>query len=64
MSRRIGTLANYAEMRKIHATGKLVHGEVGEKAAPAVTLTTLFPLDQMTAAEHEVQDALKKALPS
>lgn len=63
VSRRIGTLANYAENPEDAATGKLVHGDVvGTKVPATVTLTTLFPLDQMTAAEHEVQDALKEGV--
>ncbi len=62
VSRRIGTLANYAENPEDSATGKLTHGDVGEKVPATVTLTTLFPLDQMTAAEHEVQDALKEGV--
>lgn len=62
VSRRIGTLANYNEQPEEAATGKLVHGEVGAKIPATVTLTTLFPLSQMTAAEHEVQDALKEGV--
>lgn len=62
VSRRIGTLAAYNEKPEDAATGQLVHGEVGAKAPATVTLTTLFPLDQMTAAEHEVQDALKEGV--
>jgi len=62
VSRRIGTLANYNEKPEDAATGKLVHGEVGAKVPATVTLTTLFALDQMTAAEHEVQDALKEGV--
>lgn len=62
VSRRIGTLADYQENPEDSATGKLTHGDVGEKVPSTVTLTTLFPLDQMTAAEHEVQDALKEGV--
>jgi Pyruvate/2-oxoacid:ferredoxin oxidoreductase delta subunit len=62
VSRRIGTLANYAEKPEDAATGKLVHGDVGEKVPATVTLTTLFPLNQMTAAPHEVQDALHEGV--
>ncbi len=62
VSRRIGTLANYQENPEDSATGKVVHGDVGEKVPATVTLTTLFPLNQMTAAEHEVQDALKEGV--
>lgn len=62
VSRRIGTLADYQEKPEDSATGQLVHGDVGEKVASEVTLTSLFPIDQMTAAEHEVQDALKEGV--
>lgn len=62
VSRRIGTLANYQENPEDSATGKVLHGNVGEKVPATVTLTTLFPLNQMTAAEHEVQDALKEGV--
>lgn len=62
VSRRIGSLADYNEMPEDSATGKLTHGDVTEKVPSTVTLTTLFPLDQMTAAEHEVQDALKEGV--
>lgn len=63
VSRRIGTLADYQEKGEDSATGKLVHEAEPESKVPAeVTLTTLFPLDQMTAAEHEVQDALKEGV--
>jgi NADPH-dependent glutamate synthase beta subunit-like oxidoreductase/Pyruvate/2-oxoacid:ferredoxin oxidoreductase delta subunit len=62
VSRRIGTLANYAEKPEESATGKLVHSDVSEKVPATVTLTTLFPLNQMTAAPHEVQDALHEGV--
>ena len=62
VSRRIGTLADYQEKPEDAATGQLTHGDVAEKTPATVTLTTLFPLDQMTAAEHEVQDALKEGV--
>ncbi|EIJ36276.1 NAD(P)-binding protein [Thiothrix nivea] len=62
VSRRIGTLANYSENPEDSATSKLVHGDVADKVPATVTLTTLFPLEQMTAAEHEVQDALKEGV--
>lgn len=62
VSRRIGTLKDYSENPEDSATGKLTHEEVADKAPSEVTLTTLFPLDQMTAAEHEVQDALKEGV--
>jgi len=59
VSRRIGTLADYNEKGEDSATGVIKHDAEPENKVPAeVTLTSLFPLDQMTAAEHEVQDAL------
>ncbi len=59
VSRRIGTLADYTEKGEDSATGVIKHDAEPENKVPAeVTLTSLFPLDQMTAAEHEVQDAL------
>lgn len=59
VSRRIGSLADYTEHAEDVATGKVKHdSEPANKVAAEVTLTSLFPLDQMTAAEHEVQDAL------
>ncbi len=59
VSRRIGTLADYNEKPEDTATGKTKHDSEPDNKAPCeVTLTSLFPLDEMTAAEHEVQDAL------
>ncbi len=59
VSRRIGTLADYNEKGEDSATGVIKHDAEPTNKVPAeVTLTSLFPLDQMTAAEHEVQDAL------
>jgi len=63
VSRRIGTLADYNDKPEEVATGKVVHDAEPTNKAPAeVTLTSLFPLEQMTAAEHEVQDALKEGV--
>ncbi len=63
VSRRIGTLPDYNEHPEDTATGKAKHdAEPANKAPCEVTLTSLFPLDQMTAAEHEVQDALKEGV--
>ena len=59
VSRRIGTLADYNENPEDSATGKIKHDVDPDNKVPCeVTLTSLFPLDEMTAAEHEVQDAL------
>lgn len=62
VSRRIGTLADYQDKPEDAATGKVVQQAVAAKVPAQVTLTTLFPLDQMTAAEYEVQDALKEGV--
>ncbi len=59
VSRRIGSLDDFTEHAEDVATGKVKHdSEPANKVPAEVTLTSLFPLDQMTAAEHEVQDAL------
>ena len=59
VSRRIGTLADYSDLPEDVVMGRTVHAEnPSEKLATEVTLTSLFPQDQMTAAEHEVNDAL------
>ncbi len=63
VSRRIGTIEGYNEHPEDTATGKSTHENNPENKLPTeVTLTSLFPLDQMTAAEHEVQDALKEGV--
>lgn len=36
--------------------------ELGAKEGAEVTLTSLFPIEQMTAAEHEVQDAIREGI--
>ena len=59
VSRRIGTLADYSDLPEDVVMGRTTHTEnPAEKLATEVTLTSLFPQDQMTAAEHEVNDAL------
>lgn len=59
VSRRIGTLNDYTDKAEEVATGKVIHSDNPENKIPCeVTLTSLFPIDKMTAAEHEVQDAL------
>ena len=61
VSRRIGTLKNYTENPEDAATGKTKHGDVKDadkKPCDNVTLTALFKREEMTAAEHEVNDAL------
>ena len=61
VSRRIGTLKDYNENPEDAANGIIKHGDVNDadkKTCDRVTLTALFARDQMTAAEHEVNDAL------
>jgi NADPH-dependent glutamate synthase beta subunit-like oxidoreductase len=65
VSRRIGTLKNYQENPEDVVNGKISHGDVelsDKVACDNVTLTALFPRDQMTAAEHEVNDALQEGV--
>jgi NADPH-dependent glutamate synthase beta subunit-like oxidoreductase len=65
VSRRIGTLKNYSENPEDVVNGKISHGDVDASqkvACENVTLTALFPRDQMTAAEHEVNDALQEGV--
>jgi len=65
VSRRIGTLKDYQEKPEDVVNGKISHGDVelSEKVAcENVTLTALFPRDQMTAAEHEVNDAIQEGV--
>ncbi|MDH5612402.1 MAG: NAD(P)-binding protein [Gammaproteobacteria bacterium] len=61
VARRIGTLKNYNENPEDSATGVSAHGDVdasSKKPCDSVVLTALFKQEDMTAAEHEVQDAL------
>ena len=59
VSRRIGTLAGYSDKPEEVVYGREIHTEnPAEKLPVEVTLTSLFAQDQMTAAEHEVNDAL------
>ena len=64
VSRRIGTLKDYQENPEDIVNGKISHADVdvSEKVPSTVTLTALFPRDQMTAAEHEVNDALEEGV--
>jgi glutamate synthase (NADPH/NADH) small chain len=65
VSRRIGTLKDYQENPEDVVNGKISHGDVelsDKVACENVTLTALFPRDQMTAAEHEVNDALQEGV--
>jgi len=61
VSRRIGTLADYNEKPEAVVNGEISHaGHDSTKNIPCelVTLTALFKQEEMTAAEHEVQDAI------
>ncbi len=64
VARRLGAISDLSEENlpeTIIANGS--EQNVGDEREPAdVTLTSLFPKDQMTAAEHEVQDALHEGV--
>ena len=66
VSRRIGTLKDMAgEKPEDSAEGRVKHGDIADAAkmpCENVTLTALFKQEEMTAAEHEVQDALKEGV--
>jgi Pyruvate/2-oxoacid:ferredoxin oxidoreductase delta subunit len=65
VSRRIGTLKDYNENPEDVVNAKISHDDVDaslKKGCDNVTLTALFPRDQMTAAEHEVNDALTEGV--
>ncbi|MDH5471599.1 MAG: NAD(P)-binding protein [Gammaproteobacteria bacterium] len=65
VSRRIGTLKNYNENPEDSATGKTIHGDINaadKKPCDSVVLTALFKQEDMTAAEHEVHDALHEGV--
>jgi len=65
VSRRIGTLKNYSENPEDVVEGRISHkgADVSQRVPCAnVTLTALFPRNQMTAAEHEVNDALHEGV--
>ena len=61
VARRIGTLNDYNENPEDSATGASTHGDIDDSAkkpCDSVVLTALFKKEDMTAAEHEVEDAL------
>jgi len=61
VARRIGTLNDYNENPEDSATGASTHGDIDDSAKKPcdnVVLTALFKKEDMTAAEHEVEDAL------
>jgi NADPH-dependent glutamate synthase beta subunit-like oxidoreductase len=65
VSRRIGTLKDLKENPEDVVNGVINHAEVDpslKKTCDNVTLTALFPRDQMTAAEHEVNDAVTEGV--
>jgi NADPH-dependent glutamate synthase beta subunit-like oxidoreductase len=65
VSRRIGTLKDYKENPEDVVNGATSHCDVDPSqkvACENVTLTALFARDQMTAAEHEVNDALQEGV--
>jgi NADPH-dependent glutamate synthase beta subunit-like oxidoreductase len=63
VSRRIGTLPDFSENAEDVATGKIKHDSDPEGKVPCeVTLTAVLPRDEMMAAEHEVNDALKEGV--
>jgi len=65
VSRRIGTLKNFSENPEDVVEGRISHkdADVSQRVPCAnVTLTALFPRNQMTAAEHEVNDALHEGV--
>ena len=66
VSRRIGTLKDMGDEKpEDSAEGRIKHGDIDDAdKAPCtnVTLTALFKQEEMTAAEHEVQDALKEGV--
>ncbi|HHH44252.1 MAG TPA: 4Fe-4S dicluster domain-containing protein [Gammaproteobacteria bacterium] len=65
VSRRIGTLKDYNEKPEAAVNGEIEQEDVDlslKKPCDQVTLTALFPRDQMTAAEHEVNDALTEGV--
>jgi len=60
VSRRIGTLANYSENPETVVNGESSHADHDSSnnvPCELVTLTALFKKEEMTAAEHEVEDA-------
>ena len=65
VSRRIGTLPDMSENPEDVVNGKVSHKDHDpSKNVPCeqVTLTALFKKEEMTAAEHEVEDAIKEGV--
>ncbi len=61
VSRRLGTADGAAPMEDVIA-GKAVHEDGLDRRPATVTLTSLFPQDEMTASEEEVEDALREGV--
>jgi len=64
VTRRIGTLKDYSENPEDAAEGRLKHGDIddSDRVPAAATLTALFAQEDMTAAEHEVHDAIREGV--
>ena len=65
VSRRIGTLSNYTEKPEDSAEGRIIHGDVDDAdrvSCESVVLTALFAEEDMTATDHEVEDAKREGV--
>ncbi|MCK5727136.1 MAG: FAD-dependent oxidoreductase [Thiotrichaceae bacterium] len=65
VSRRIGTLTNYTEKPEDSAEGRIVHDDVADAdrtSCDNVVLTALFKEEEMTATDHEVEDAKREGV--
>ncbi len=65
VSRRIGTLSNYNENPEDSAEGRIKHGDIAEAdriPCDNVVLTALFAEEDMTATDHEVEDAKREGV--
>ena len=65
VSRRIGTLSNYQEKPEDSAEGRVTHGDVADTdrvPCENVVLTALFAEEDMTATDHEVEDAKREGV--
>ncbi len=64
VARRLGNAEGAGNPEDVILDDSISHDDsLAEKAQPSdVTLTSLFPKDNMTAAEHEVHDALKEGV--
>ncbi len=62
VSRRLGHADTGAHPEAICLDDDMTHPEGLDSAPSEVTLTSLFPIENMTAAEHEVKDALHEGV--